>query len=368
MTRVLYVETGLEGHREKYLKELLSIKNSEEYKIIALLPNKIEVNGIEQFEIKSGFDRKRTIIKYIKFINEVKKVADENNVDIIHFLGGDSFYKYFGFRLAKFKQKVVITYHHMVLKGIKEISIKRIFKKITYGIVHTEDLFNKLQEKSIKNSYLVNYPMLDFISQKNVEDAKKYYGLPQDMKVLGMIGGTSKYKGLDFLLQALNKINKECCLFVAGKIYEYDYKYIRNNLKNPKIILVTALRKLSDEDFADAIQASDVIMLPYRLEFDGASGILIESLFHNKHVIGSNHGSMGDLIRKYDLGRTFETNNMEELINKIKEDLAKPYILPNSANEYKKKLLPARFLEANKELYDICLEQKLGEKNEDKNK
>lgn len=357
--KILYVDISISGHREKYLKKLISLKEMEDYDIFTLMPQKLEIEGITQYEMKSGFNNKRTIINYIKFINEIKKIANENSIDIVHFLSGDALYRFFGIRLHKIKQKIVITYHHMILQGLKKYSIKRIFKKTTIGIVHTEELYNNLEKISIENVYLVDYPMLDCISNKTIQEAKEYYKLPMSIPILGAIGGTSSYKGLDVLIQALNNINENCCLFVAGKIVDYDESYIESNLKNKKIKVVTCLRKLTDEEFADAVQASDAIMLPYRQEFDGASGILIESLFHNKHVIGSNHGSMGDLIRKYDLGRTFNTNDLEELIQEIQNDLETPYNLSEKSKEYRKKINPKRFLELNKSVYELCLNKNI---------
>ena len=243
----------------------------------------------------------------------------------------------------------------MILKGIKKYSIKRIFKNVAGGIVHTQELYNNLCINGINNAFLVDYPMLDCISKKKIEEAKKSFNLPLDIPILGCIGGTSGYKGLDFLIDALNNVKKRCCLFVAGSVVGFDQDFIDERLKNENVKLILLLRRLSDEEFADAVQASDIIMLPYRNGFDGASGILIESLFHNKHVIGSNHGSMGDLITKYELGRTFETNNLEDLINKINMDIDIPYELTDKAKEYKRKLLPERFLELNKNVYELCM-------------
>lgn len=352
MKKILYIDISLNGHRKKYIEELIKINDSEEYETLILIPEKLKIEGITQYELKSNFDKKRTITTYIKFINEIRKIANDNNVDIIHMLCGDALYRFFGILLPTLRKKIVITYHHIILKGLKKYSIKRIFKKSYIGIVHTEELYNKLKSNNINNCAMIDYPMLDYISNKTTIEAKKEFKLPVNIPVLGVIGGTSKYKGLGFLIEALNKVKKECCLFVAGAIYDYDYDFIKENLKNDKIKLVTKLKRLSDEEFADAVQASDVIMLPYRREFDGASGILIESLFHNKHVIGSDHGSMGDLIKEYELGRTFETDKIENLISVTEEDLMYPYSLTEKSQIYKTKLSTEKFLEKNMHIYD----------------
>lgn len=355
MKKILYIDVGLNGHREKYLRELIKMNEKNNYQIYTLLPNTMKDVDVVQYEMKSGYNAKRNIITYIKFIKEIKKIAYENNIDVIHFLCGDSLYRFFGLKLRQLKSKVIITYHHMILKGLKKISIRRLFKKSDCGIVHTQELYNKLQENKIYNSYLVDYPMLDFVSIKDVISVKKQFGLPLNMPIIGVIGGTSEYKGLDFLIKALNNVRYECCLFVAGRVITFDKEYIEGALKNKKVKLVLALKELTDEEFADAVQASDIIALPYRLEFDGASGILIESLFHNKHVIGSSHGSMGSIIKKYHLGRTFETNSLEDLIDKLEEDILNPYVLSSEAQAYKDKLSPQRFLETHDILYDECL-------------
>mgnify|MGYP000270178661 CR=1 FL=1 len=58
------------------------------------------------------------------------------------------------------------------------------------------------------------------------------------------------------------------------------------------------LNYLSDEELEMAFQAVDVIVLPYRKTFNGASGPLGEGVGKEKMIIGTNYGSIGDIISR----------------------------------------------------------------------
>lgn len=53
---------------------------------------------------------------------------------------------------------------------------------------------------------------------------------------------------------------------------------------------------MTDREFAEVIAASDIIALPYRKKFNGASGPLVEGVYLGKCIIGPNHGNLGKLF------------------------------------------------------------------------
>ena len=57
----------------------------------------------------------------------------------------------------------------------------------------------------------------------------------------------------------------------------------------------------------------DIFVLPYRKEFDGASGPLTEAVVREKMIVSSDHGSLGKIVNSNHLGITFESENSKEL-------------------------------------------------------
>ena len=72
-----------------------------------------------------------------------------------------------------------------------------------------------------------------------------------------------------------------------------------------------------------ALLASDYVILPYRKLFSGASGPLTEAVWFKKPIIGKDNSSIGDMIKKYELGWTFKTEDSDDLANVINGVISK---------------------------------------------
>lgn len=346
MRKVLLVDISIKGHRLNYIKAL-----NQDCNFICLLPDDENIT-FTYIKIKSGFDVKRDIISYIRFICEIKNVVKNYDVDIVHFLCGDALYKFFGVGLSSLRTKIVVTFHHMVFTKLKLVSIKRIFKKISRGVVHTRYLEKRIIQYNIKNITHVEYPVFNTLDYfPSIEESKKLFGLPNCKLVLSVIGGTQHYKGLDILLEALNYVNHEFLLFICGPEREFSKEYIIEKSKKYKDNIALQLRYLSDFEYIHAINASDYIMLPYRYEFDGASGPLADSTFFRKQVIASNHGSLGQLVIENELGYTFKTEDVRDLAKIISYALEHTPRWTRKAEKYRQSLSVPYFQKKYREIY-----------------
>lgn len=351
--RVLYVDISLNGHRLGYIKAL-----TREADTVVLIPNYTEDLNCEQVVISSDFVSRRNPYTYIQFLLEINRVAYERNVDIVHILCGDAFYRFFGVGLFIVKKPIIMTFHHMKFNTIRYIAIKNIFKNIFCGIVHTEYLYGRLNEIGINNSNLVYYPLLNEKISLSKREARMYFNLPQDKIILVTLGGTQYYKGLDILLEALKLVKDDFFLFCTGVV---------RDLKEEEISILTAsysekvmlnMKRLTDQEFTMAIIASDIVVLPYRRVFDGASGLMIEAVWYKKYIIGSGHGSMGSLIRKYKLGSVFKTEEVNSLSSSIKNVFSNGIKWNSSAEEFRGKLDVGFFLDRHTSLYNEVLSKK----------
>lgn len=59
---------------------------------------------------------------------------------------------------------------------------------------------------------------------------------------------------------------------------------------------------LSEEEFAYASEAADIIVLPYRKIFSGASGPLGEGVWKRKCIVGPMEGNLGYTDKKVSFG------------------------------------------------------------------
>lgn len=346
--KILFVDISLGGHRLGYLNTLLKCEN-ECYAYIPYECSDVIGNTIVD---SSGFCNDRNFINYIKFLYSIKKVVRENKIDIIHFLCGDALYRFFGTFLKIMHCPIIITYHHVQFNRIRNYSLKKLFKYSKYGVVHTSDLKKSIENIGIQNVKQIEYPVFNRTIQETMMESRKYFGLPEDKLVIVAIGATSKYKGLDILLKALERVNSDYCLLIAGKPTYFDKTYINSAISVYKENVCCVLRVLSDKEFSKAINASNYIALPYRKNFDGASGPLAEGVWYRKSIIGSNHGSLGSLIRSNDLGYTFVTEDINDLSKTLNSIFQKKKIWSDTAEKYRNKLTVNTFLKSYYTLYE----------------
>ena len=359
--KILYVEHSLNGHRKKYLEKLTNNFNNEDCHTVIISSE--DNNELKQYNnvelVNSNFTKKRTLFEYKKMLIEILKIANKKNIDIIHFLDGDLYYRFFGLYLNKLNEyKVIITFHHVYMYGWRRRAIKEILKKINYGVVHTQFLKEQLNKIKCNNIYHVEYPVFEYnkIINLNKSECRKALGLDDDEIIITVLGGTQKYKGLNILLEALNKVNKNFRLLIAGKESDFSKEYIEQHISNYKEKVSLMLRRLSDEEYNNVLVSSDIIMLPYLKVFNGASGPLADGVVASKMIIGSDYGSLGDLINKNCIGYTFKTSNSNSLANILENVLISNTFKYNDiANKYRKSLNVKFFIDKYRELYELSL-------------
>ena len=349
--KVLYVDIETGGHHQTYMKALMDIPGKEN---VLVLPEKIEGLNAKQYVFRKIDFFNKKLPEYYKWTKEVKGIIKTEKPDVIHFLYGDVFYKYFGLGLEglKKKYKVINTIHALKKGKVGIVSLKRIMRLSSVGVVHTDAIFDEVKNEGIENIVHIEYP--HFSTGYNIDKiaARKYYGLKEDSFVFGCIGGTRYDKGLDILLEALQNVEGNFELLVAGAEDAIKREDIEKLAKSYIDKVKLHLSFLTDEEFEMAIQAVDAIVLPYRKTFNGASGPLGEGVAKGKMIIASNHGSLGDIVEKNHLGYTFESENSESLKKVLNMAIQRTnYMYDEKANAYKNKLSINEFEKQYCELY-----------------
>lgn len=343
--KILYVEMSLAGHRANYLRTLANHNDS-----VCIVPSILDGLNSKQVIIKSGFDKKISIMRYCSFIHEIRQLAYKEKVDVIHVLSGDVFYRFFGLGLRKLAVPTVITFHHMSFEGIKMSSIKRIISSIRCGIVHTDYQYSVLDEHRINNVRKIEYPIFVVGDILEIKEAKHKLNIPKDVFVLSFIG-TQRYKGLEVLLEALKYVNRNFLLLITGVERDIKKEDIDRMIRGYADKVRIDLHYLKDEEYHEVLQATDAVVLPYRREFDGASGLMIDGISLGKCIIGSDHGSMGTIIKKHNLGSTFKTGDYKDLAKKVEEAIDGQLSWSAEAEEFRKMIGVERFIKEYRSVY-----------------
>lgn len=345
--KIAYIDISTDGHHMTYLSALTA---SKDYESVLILPEKVDI-PCKQYVYTTNESKKRSLKTFLKWVNEVYGIVEKEKPDVVHFLYGDAFYRFFGAGLRKFKKyKTIVTLHWARNSFIEKISTRMICACADVIVVHSEYIKELFADMGIKNVVHVEYPQFNKrkVSKK---DACAYWGLDETVPTIVCIGNTRYDKGLDILLEALKNVKKPFRLLIAGKEETFDKKYIMDAASSYKDNIRFCLRYLSDEELSNALGAADIVVLPYRKVFDGASGPLGEGVALDKCIVAPDHGTLGYTVKRNHLGYTFESENVDSLSDTVKVALEQNFSIDDNYKKYKDLLNPVFFARAYKNLY-----------------
>lgn len=338
--KVLLVEFSIDGHSLTYISKLAE---SDLYEAVLVVPEKIKTLNCKQYELE--LQEHKNPLQYFKWIVDLKKIIKKEKPDVVHLLYGDNFYRYCGLGLRLLgKNKTILTLHWIKGDKFHKISTKSIAHRVKQIIVHSDYMKNQLKILNINNAERIEYPYFSIIQPDKIK-AKEYFDLKNNIPVLCCLGSARYDKGLDILLDSLKNVKEDFQLLIAGTEGFFDKQYVNEHISSYKDKVKINMRFLSEEEFAYASEAADIIVLPYRKIFSGASGPLGEGVWKKKCIIGPMEGNLGYTIKKYHLGYVFESENTESLSNVLNIALSKKFEPDMEYLDYRKMLNPDIFVE-----------------------
>jgi glycosyltransferase involved in cell wall biosynthesis len=166
-------------------------------------------------------------------------------------------------------------------------------------IVHTRQGISRLVDGGVEESklFLVSHPPLSL--PRNLKDEERYLAGVGKTFELAMIGEVKAYKGFEAAFRALatlpEHVARHVRLRVAGRPF-FDVERLRDEMlpQGRRAMVQFDLRYLSEEEFAQTLDDSDCILLPY-LEIE-ASGVFYTALSRAKMIIASDVGAFGEVL------------------------------------------------------------------------
>lgn len=292
------------------------IENLEEYKKLeSQNPGRISILTMNTYANKIEFLLKS--FNFFRFLLTSHKIKKQN-LDFIYF----PMVTYWGAILSIFlkKQKLVTAIHDPESHIGEENSL---FEKLTkINVENSQNLvvFSKKFLKSVSNKY--SFPINKVCELKLGGYSyylKNNYNKVQDKrnnKIL-FFGRISEYKGLQVLLEAVNKMRNSGSNIVLkvvgnGKLTEKEQLLVSElgagiELEN---------RWIKDEEVESFFSDIDFTVLPY-IEAS-QSGVVMLSYAMKKAVLATNVGALDEQVLD-DSGIIVEPNNVDALIKGIKK-------------------------------------------------
>ncbi len=196
--------------------------------------------------------------------------------------------------LKKNRKKVIWTWHNyephenMRKQDIKGQSILAQYADLI--IFHSEYAKKRVESSyDIRGNTVVmphgNYEGV-YPEPRNRATVISELNLDPNLPIVGMLGHIRQYKGVDIAIDACLHLRGQVQFLCAGDPFEsYDWAKI---VKRAALLKHCALipRFISDQEFSDYANASDVLLLPYRSVT--SSGALLAALTLGKGVVASD--------------------------------------------------------------------------------
>lgn len=160
------------------------------------------------------------------------------------------------------------------------------------------------------------------VSGISADVARERLGLPAGRTILLHAGTARADKGLGDACRALLRLpvakRRRLFLLRAGQVGAQDQALMAEVEGLGDGGAIDRFMKIEELDLC--YRAADAVLLPYRGQKE-SSGIFIHAAANSRPVIASNFGTIGDLTRRYRLGRLFAHADVEALAD-VLEDVA----------------------------------------------
>ncbi len=322
------IECGVATYTQ-YLTEALRKKGIDVYIVCHMGGSGYQV--FPSFDYEDGDLAEKAFSTMVRFTPDIVHVQHEFGLFGKH-MGVSVIPLILEFRLIGIP--VVTTLHTVYADMSKEheIIIRTILLNSNYVIVHEEYQVENIRRRF--SSELANKVRVIPHGAREVEpilDAKKLIGLPQDKKVILMIGYIRPSKNFELIIDLFPEILKrypDALLVIAGKTRGQEYIDYRNMLfqriaKSPvKENIIFIRGQLPQHVFDTIVCAADVVVLPYKLT--SQSGILAHCLAFGRPIVASNSPGLENVIQESGAGIACDTK--QEFVEAIVKIISDPLL------------------------------------------
>lgn len=352
--KVLLCERCFKGHRKIYMEWLTKISGIEFY---CYAPENVGVQKDHFFQCEENANLK-SLRAYLNWALRIKKIVKDENIDVVHVLDADSIMRFFGFGFIWSKSvEYIFTYHHFFEGGLRKLSYRLISgQRHRTSVVHTESIKKSLEMYGMQNVELCRYPAFQYerIAGKDSILCKQKWSVPETVPTIGIVGGMNGYKNILAFLEVMSGCDADFHLLICGRAGDVTEEQLKMHTKNISDKVTMEIRRLEENEYEDAIVASDIVFCIYGLEFDGASGPLTDGVCAKKMIIASEHKSLGQVVKEHCLGYVADCTNPIEIKECTENALrtVATFQYNEKANAYRESIAPEGFGKTYRKIYE----------------
>lgn len=350
-----------DGHHFFYNKNVMKVEG--EWIYFTGTVNEVEKEELIKENIRIIEKKFKDTNKYIRYFYEiynlfgVLKYCKKNKVSklIIACLDSNIIWLYLWLKLFR-KIEIIGVEHWYPNNKIKKKYFKKLCDRIKI-IVHTEDIYQKIGLINNKNIFVVKYPVMgcEIIDKRK---AKEYLDIKEEIFELLYFGGTRDDKGLDILLEAVQKVKKDIMVVIAGKEETFKREFIVEKLKKAsRVSYKLELKFIADSDIKYYFNSCEIVIIPYKKYFNGESGVFTEAINYGRPVIVPNIIHFPKIVKENEIGEVFEVEDSMDLCEKIENMIEKYKFYEKQAIKFSKEYQEAHSIKRFCENYKKIIEE-----------
>jgi len=153
-----------------------------------------------------------------------------------------------------------------------------------------------------------------------------------------LIGRLTTWKGQMFFLEALNKLIMykvyDINVRIVGEVFEDQVTYkhdLLSYVKNHDLEELVTFKSFTDNP-KDEYEWSDIVIVP-SVKPEPFGRVAIEAMSASRCVVAANHGGLTEIVEDKINGVLFEPNNIDSLVESLKELLNTPGLMHKYAEQ-----------------------------------
>ncbi len=248
--------------------------------------------------------------------------------NVIHLVWPPNIYEFIVYLL---RRKMILTVHDPFPHSGLDTFIVRLRRKVAFWLIPHLIILNKSQRKEFLNFYHLSENRV-FNSRLSCYTYLRTIITSTNYKINGryilFVGKISPYKGLDYLLPAMELVHQKCpdCRLVVagGGKYHFDISHYQAldyiDIRN---------RFIPDEELVTLIKHCDFMVCPYTDATQ--SGVIMSAFAFNKPVIATNVGGLPEMVKHQQYGIIVKEKDVDSLVKEITmlwkdQDIIKKYL------------------------------------------
>jgi len=281
--------------------ELSLITFKKQYPNI-LFPGKTQYDYLQNNNLKSKINRLVSTFSILSYFKTISFIEKEKPSVFLTNYWMTIFAPFMGFVARKLPKEIlkIVIVHNLTPheKRFFDKACNSYLLKSYDGFVALSDYVYNDLKKYVDEKKIIHipHPTYDQYGKKvNREKACEKLSIDASKHTFLFFGIIRKYKGLDLLIQAFDRLDDSFQLIIAGEVYGKDDEIVRliNNNKNKDRILFHN-QFIPDDEISTYFSASNYLVLPYRSGTQ--SGVLAIANHFNLPIIATDIGGLAEVL------------------------------------------------------------------------